>query len=430
MGTVCLAINRLANRSGGAERVVVTLANELCATGFDVTILTWEADERRPFYPLDTRVRIVNLMLREARQSQKKGASKPGKPLLRHIGKKLLKNRLLSLPVWKLEHGLLKNRLLSYPVWKLEHGDQIARMHTYFRSAKPDAVIAFLPYSFPYVVKAAEDTPVTVITSCHNVPERDFEDPSRWSGNPYDIWWRKECLRHSDAVTCLLEKFVPWFEQAGVGNLHVIPNFVDLPAEETLPLDRDSKTIVAVGRLIRAKDHRTLLQAWAQLKQEFPDWKVQIYGEGSLCQELDTLHAQLELGDSLVLRGVTRDIGEIYRNAEIFCIPSIHEGFGLVTAEAMSFGLPVVGFDDCDGTNDIITDGVDGLLASGKGDRPSNLADALRRLILDEDERRRFGKAALKTAKRFDKSESMRGWLAALSSVGIEAPKLPAKPDD
>lgn len=403
MKNVCLAVDRLSDRWGSVQKIAVTLANKFCDSGFGVTILTWEPYDQLPFYLLDARVRVINIMPIKMRRRLREVDDKP---------RTCLPSR--KAPI---------NRFLAYPAWKGEHGLRIAQLRTYFECAKPDAVIAFLPSSFPYVVEAASGTSVKVITSCHDVPESDFEDPGRWNGNPYDIWWRKECLRHSDAVTCLSDKFVPWFEKAGADNLHVIPNFVELPAEKTLPSERDSRTIVAVGRLDQSKDHCNLLRAWARLKEEFPDWKVHIYGDGPLWQQLRALHAELKLGDSVVLKGVTKDIDGAYRAAEIFCAPSLHEGSGLATMEAMAFGLPAVAFDNCDGTNEIITDGVDGLLVTFSGDRPSNLANALRRLVSNKQERQRLGRAARNSAERFEKHESVTGWIAALSSVGIEAPQ-------
>ena len=80
-------------------------------------------------------------------------------------------------------------------------------------------------------------------------------------------------------------------------------------------------------------------------------------------------------------------------------ISSTYEAFGLVTAEAMSHGLPVVGFADCPGTNELIQDGDTGVLVNPKDDRVNELAAVLAQLIKDpglQDQLGARGKRAIK----------------------------------
>ena len=403
---ICLAIESISNRSGGAEKVVVTLANSLSEAGFDVTILTWEHIDAAPFYPLDKDVEIINLMPLSRRRGP--GPRKASK-------RRTLIQRFEAAATWPFfVPGY------SRFVWWRQHKVRLAEMRRYFTSARPDVVIGFLPSSFPYVVRTADGLDVKVVCSCHNVPERDFADPDRWSQNVYDIKWRKKSLLQSDATTCLLDKFTPFFENLNVPNLHVIPNFIETPNTTDLKFSRDSKTIIAVGRLALAKDHQTLLHAWAYIKDDYPDWKIHIYGTGPLREKLYDLHAQLGLGETLVFKGETKEIEEKYQEAEIFCIPSIYEGFGLVTGEAMANGLPVIGFEDCDGTNDLVIDGVTGILSKGSGDRSKNLATDLARLMSNQDERQEMGRNGFDSIKRFSKEAAMTKWLKLLQSIGVE----------
>ena len=402
---ICLAIERISNHSGGAEKVVVTLANGLNEAGFDVSIITWEHQDGLPFYPLDKQVEVINLMPIDRRRP-------PGQSQ-----KITFKKRLIRM---FLKAGTWPYFIPGYSkfIWNRQHKFRLQEMRRHFNEAKPDVVIGFLPSSFPYVVRAADGLDVKAVSSCHSVPERDFEDPDRWSQNVYDLKWRKKSLLHSDATTCLLDKFTPFFEKMSVPNLHVIPNFVETPNGKHLEFSRDSKTIIAVGRLALAKDHQTLLHAWAYIKDDYPDWKIHIYGTGPLRDALHDLHAQLGLGETLVFKGETKDVEEKYQEAEIFCIPSIYEGFGLVTGEAMANGLPVIGFDDCDGTNDLVIDGVTGILSKGSGDRCKNLANDLARLMSDQDKRREMGREGFDSIKRFSKDAAMAKWFKMLDSIG------------
>ena len=101
----------------------------------------------------------------------------------------------------------------------------------------------------------------------------------------------------------------------------------------------------------------------------------------------------LSLGDRIELPGVVSQIGEEYAAAQLFVLPSRYESYGLVMAEAMVHGLPVVGFADCDGPREMVHHGVNGLLVSGSGDRSANLADAVARLMDSPTERKRLGDA-------------------------------------
>ena len=116
--------------------------------------------------------------------------------------------------------------------------------------------------------------------------------------------------------------------------------------------------------------------------------------------------------------GVTAAISEEYQAAEAFVISSRYEAFGLVTAEAMSHGLPVVGFADCPGTNELIDDGLTGLLAPSAGDRAHSLAYTLSSLLTDPLLRRRLGDAGRQAIdKRFSSGHVSELWESLLKSV-------------
>ena len=99
-------------------------------------------------------------------------------------------------------------------------------------------------------------------------------------------------------------------------------------------------------------------------------------------------------------------------------ISSVYESFGLVTAEAMSTGLPCIGFADCPGTNELIIHEKTGLLVDSIGGRSSSLASALTRIISDEKFRKILGKTGEKVIKtKFSDKDVADSWEHLLYNV-------------
>lgn len=114
------------------------------------------------------------------------------------------------------------------------------------------------------------------------------------------------------------------------------------------------------------------------------------------------------------LNGTTNNVAEVLKSADIFAFPSAYEGFGLALAEAMSTGLPAVGFKSCSGVNELIVDGENGLLCD---DGVEALAEALDKLMSSKDLRVKMGKAAKESMKQFAPETIWNKWEALLESI-------------
>ena len=115
------------------------------------------------------------------------------------------------------------------------------------------------------------------------------------------------------------------------------------------------------------------------------------------------------------LNGPVEDVVKVYQDCSIFVLSSRFEGFGMVLVEAMACGLPVVSFDCPAGPDEIITDGVDGLLVPS-GDVHA-LAEKLMALMSDESLRIRLGQQTLLTAQRYDMATLAGQWKALFEKV-------------
>lgn len=175
-------------------------------------------------------------------------------------------------------------------------------------------------------------------------------------------------------------------------------------------------TLLCVGRMTEQKDHAVLITAFGLIADSFPDWKLKIIGEGRLRTSLENQVAALGLEGRVELLGATPDIGREYRQAQLFAMPSRYESFGLVTAEALAYGLPVVGFADCAGTNELIENGVNGLLVSGV-DRAAALAEGLTRLMRSPELRIRLGETAPESVSSYRLDKIVDAWESLLQAV-------------
>jgi glycosyltransferase involved in cell wall biosynthesis len=159
-----------------------------------------------------------------------------------------------------------------------------------------------------------------------------------------------------------------------------------------------------------------LIDSFATLAERFPDWTLHIVGDGPRRVELERQTTHAGIGDRVIFTGAVSDVAPEYATADLFVIPSAYESFGLATAEALAAGVPAVGFADCPGTNEIIEDGVNGLLVSGQ-DRAGSLAEGLARLMGDEGLRNRLGRAGPASVAGYSLTAIVDRWEQLLSRV-------------
>jgi glycosyltransferase involved in cell wall biosynthesis len=97
-----------------------------------------------------------------------------------------------------------------------------------------------------------------------------------------------------------------------------------------------------VGRLVPAKGHAVLIEAFSQIAGEFPDTQVLVAGDGPLRSEFEQQIKRLGLGDRVSLVGTQTDVAAFLSTLDVFVFPSLNEGLPLAILEALAAGLPVV----------------------------------------------------------------------------------------
>jgi glycosyltransferase involved in cell wall biosynthesis len=385
---VTLCIQKIAGLSGGAEKVVVDLANQLSIRGHDVDILSYEDTGGQPFYPLCPGIVSRNIKPFDERR-------------LSRAWRNSLQEGSIERAIESVTGVLDRVPIVCRVLWHRRYGRMIARIRQFIDWHKPDVMIAFMPAIFPYVVIARRQAThkPSIIISNHNLPEADFQSLERWDRNRYDRWLRRRCLPQAEAVTVLLPEYRDWFFPNERKNIHVIGNAITVTKQECDDTLREN-VFICVGRLTKTKNHEALIRAFSLIHKRLPDWTVRIFGHGPLHSELDALIADLGLEDVVHLMGRSDKIPEEFSKAKIMVLPSLHEGFPLVVGEAFSSGVPVIGFAYCSGVNRLVRNGENGLLVASETDDVTDLASAMQTLASDELLRQRLSRNAKTDAER------------------------------
>jgi len=178
---------------------------------------------------------------------------------------------------------------------------------------------------------------------------------------------------------------------------------------------RGAPVVLCVARMYPRKRIQDLMRAAGILRARVPGVQVRVVGRGPEWPLLSRLHAELDLGDSVILLGdLTRErLAEEYVNATVFCLPSVQEGFGIVFLEAMAAELPVVACRIA-AVPEVVLDGVTGLLSAPRD--PGALAGLIERLIADPALARRLGREGRRRALGFTPRHVAERFLHAVHS--------------
>lgn len=203
----------------------------------------------------------------------------------------------------------------------------------------------------------------------------------------------------------------------------VVPEPIELERWTSLfaaaaPRPGGGPTILCVARMYPRKRVGDLLEAAALLRPRIPRARVRIVGKGPEWEDAVRLHAKLGLGETVTLLGeVSRDrLAEEYVSADIFCLPSVQESFGIVFLEAMAARLPVVACRAA-AIPEVVEDGVTGLLAPPRD--PAGLARALEALAVDPERARALGEAGRRAVPAYVPERVAARFLEAVR-LGLE----------
>jgi glycosyltransferase involved in cell wall biosynthesis len=338
---IALYFYRLASM-GGAERMVCLLANALVTRGFVVHLVSWDQPGAEPFYAVSPDVKLHRLGFR------------PG------VAGKIHRSRTLF-------------KLLR------EHGIGV--------------LVGFVMSGDRSVLSAAKLAGAKVIAAERNAPEM-----YRIRYNRLQRWLNLSALHLVDRIAVQFPEFAGGYPATLRGRIETIPNPVAKAALQAVPQHPGANgrfTLLAVSRLDRVQKRlHTLIDAFAQIERAHPEWDLLIVGDGPDEAALGRLAIDRGVAGRVRMESSAENISETYAASHLFVIPSRWEGFSNALAEALTHGLPAVGFRGAPGVAQLIADGETGWLAEGADDANS-LAMVLDRAMADGAERARRGANAV-----------------------------------
>jgi glycosyltransferase involved in cell wall biosynthesis len=275
----------------------------------------------------------------------------------------------------------------------------------------------------PAVVAAARKLGCPSVITMHGGDvyvnhEQGYNFPTRWYVRPV----LRRTLRGASGLTAISDDCRTHALNAGANaeTIEIIMNGADLrrfsPGEANVS-DYGRQMVFACRQLIPRKGIRFLVQAVAMLKTDYPELQLVVAGDGMERDSLETLSRDLGIEDRVHLIGwvANADLPTYFRSAIFSVIPSIEEGFGIPAAEAMGCEIPVIA-SDAGGLPEVVEDGVTGFVVEKAS--ADALAAAMRKLLDDQDLRRRFGAAGRQKAlAEFD-------WLATARAMESMYEKL------
>ena len=205
-----------------------------------------------------------------------------------------------------------------------------------------------------------------------------------------------------------------FFINRGLGDKTiVIPNPV-LPSNEPKS-SCEAKRIISVGRLVYQKGYDNLIDIFKVVNKTHPDWKLDIFGDGPLKNQLLQKIKSDGLEDIVNLKGISNNIPSELSLSSIFVLSSHFEGFSMVLVEAMNQGVPCVSFACPNGPSDIVKTGLNGILVADQD--MDGMIKALNFMIENPDKRVEYGKNAPNSVKHFSKELIAQMWMTLFNEI-------------
>lgn len=322
----------------------------------------------------------------------------------------------------------------------------VSNLRTLLISNKVDLIINQLGLPFlpcKVINKAKKGLNIKTIAFYHNSPDtnariKDVEIALSGTHNPLkramlcakmfvfkQITSRsmKYVYQHTDLYMVLSPSFVKKFKEfTGIthpSHLQVLTNPVTIDSSSyDYSLSKKQKEIIYMGRIdFNQKRVYRVVDTWAKLEPVFPDWKLTIVGDGTARKDIEK--QVKEYGLQRVSFEGFQQPKPYYERASILMLTSEYEGFPLVLAECMSFGVIPAVYNSYSAVCDIIDGGKDGIVLPyhEKGYDADNAAGMLAKVMQNDSLRNMMALAAVEKSKAYSIERIYQEWMSTLTSL-------------
>ncbi len=355
--------------SGGMERVLANKTNYLAKLGHDISIITTDQKNRKPYFDLHASIKQIDLGINYTENNSS---------------------------------GLLK-KIFDYPRKQALHKKLLTEK---LSEIQPDICVSL----FDHEVGLLPD----INDGSKKIVEIHFSRFKRLQYGRKGLWKLIDKYRSNRDLRTVqkFDKFVVLTQEdksywGDLPNIVVIPNANSFPVAQRSQLD--SKNVIAVGRYDYQKRFEDLVDVWKLVHQEEPDWKLNIFGKGPERENLQNQINKLGLEDTLILKEPVRDIDKQYLSSSMIAMTSRYEGLPMALLEGQASGLPLISYTCKCGPKDIIQEGKNGYLLE-EGDKVG-MANKILTLIRDPELRDSMGQQAFEMSNNFSEAMVMEKWI-------------------
>lgn len=354
---------------GGIERAITDLANSL-VDDYIVNIVSTYKVYEKPVNKLDRRVKVNYLTDLRPNKKEFKSALKRFKII------SVFKEGLKSIKILKLKKELMIN---------------------YIKSCDSDVIISTRDIHNEWLGLYGSDKSLKI----------------GWEHNHHhgnDKYANKviESVKNLDYFVLVSKDLTDFYKDKVVPKCVYIPNLVE---KSDVQSDLQGKNLVSIGRLSSEKGFSDLIDVFALVHLKYPDWKLNIIGDGEDKDKLLSKISKYGLNDSVILHGFLnkKQINKVLSKSSIYMMTSFTESFGIVLLEAFSYGIPCVAFDCAEGAKELISNNWDGYLIKNRDH--DEMAKRVCNLIDKYGRRYIMGQNGLKKSLKYSLEEVKGKWI-------------------
>lgn len=350
------------SRSGGTERVLAIIANELCKKEdlFEIHILSTVNENMTSFFPLDKRIK---------------------------------------------QSRILNDKALNF---KKQYFKVVKGIRNYVKKNNIDVFIDV------EVISSIFSIPATRFTSTKHIAWEHFNFYEN-NGSFLRALARKIDAKFSDYIITLTEED----KNNYLNNLKIIGkiDYIYNPMEikEVKKCSLHSKQIVSVGRLTYQKGFDMLIDVAKDVLEKNKEYKWLILGDGEDKNRLQEKINKYNLQDRLILKGKVSNVEDYYKNSSLYVMTSRFEGLPMTLLEAKSYKMPIVSFDCPTGPSEIIRNNINGYLV--KANDIKEMSNKVNSVLLDDKKLKKFSDKAELDIDKFNINSIINKWINILCTI-------------